>query len=248
MSLTTKRIIIVAVFVTVTAYATVAAFALLLAFFRLGFYVRHDAASTSPLAPEARRSPRASPVIGQSPTAPTAPTAPLPPAPPVGHETPENRDAARPAETPVLIKPGELMIPVAGIGPEQLRDTYNESRSEGRTHNALDIMASCDTPVVAALAGKIIKLFRSERGGVTIYQMSADDRTVYYYAHLARYADGLAEGRLAQQGEVIGYVGDTGNVVPGACHLHFAIWTVADPKRYWHGENINPYPLLRPSP
>ena len=242
MSLTTKRIIIVAVFLTVIAYATVVAFALLLVIFRLGFYVRHDAASTSPLAPEARRSPRASPVIGQ------APATPLPPAPPVGHETPENGVTARSAETPVLIKPGELMIPVAGVRPEQLRDTYNESRSEGRTHNALDIMASCDTPVVAAITGKIIKLFRSERGGVTIYQMSADDRTVYYYAHLSRYVEGLAEGRLAQQGEVIGYVGDTGNVVPGACHLHFAIWTVTDPKRYWHGENINPYPLLRSSP
>jgi peptidoglycan LD-endopeptidase LytH len=85
-------------------------------------------------------------------------------------------------------------------------------------------------------------------GGVTIYQMAADNRKVYYYAHLARYAGGLAEGRFAQEGEVIGYVGDTGNVVHGACHLHFAIWTVTDPKRYWDGENINPYPLLRPSP
>jgi len=242
MSLTTKRIIIVAVFLTVTAFATVVAFALLLVIFRLGFYVRNDAAPTSPLAPEARNSPRASPVIGQSPTAP------LPPAPPVGHETPENRDAVRPAQAPEWIKPGELMIPVAGAHPEQLRDTYNESRSEGRTHNALDIMASCDSPVVATVAGKIIKLHRSDRGGVTIYQMSADDRTVYYYAHLSRYVEGLAEGRLAQQGEVIGYVGDTGNVTPGACHLHFAIWTVTDPKRYWHGENINPYPLLRSSP
>ncbi|MGH9938434.1 MAG: M23 family metallopeptidase [Blastocatellia bacterium] len=159
---------------------------------------------------------------------------------------PEARHSPR--TPPVLIKPGALIIPVAGVRPEQLRDTYSESRSEGRTHNALDIMASCGAPVVAALAGKIIKLFHSDRGGVTIYQTGADNRTVYYYAHLARYADGLAEGRFAQQGEVIGYVGDTGNVAPGACHLHFAIWTVTDPKRYWNGENINPYPLLRPSP
>jgi len=117
---------------------------------------------------------------------------------------------------------------------------------EGRTHNALDIMASCGTPTVTATAAKIIKLFQSARGGITIYQLGADNRTVYYYAHLARYADGLTEGRLAQQGEVIGYVGDTGNVATGGCHLHFAIWTVTDPKRYWDGENINPYPLLRP--
>jgi len=243
MSLTGKRVLIVAIFAIVTAFAVVAAFALLLLIFRSGFYVRHSAAPASPGSPEAHNSPRASPEIGQSPIAPIAPS---PPAPPAGHETPENRDVARPAETPVLIKPGAMTIPVANVRPEQLRDTYNEARSEGRTHNALDIMAGCGAPVVAAAAGKIIKLFRSERGGVTIYQLGVDNRTVYYYAHLARYADGLTEGRLAQQGEVIAYVGDTGNVVPGACHLHFAIWVVTDPKRYWNGENINPYPLLRP--
>jgi len=146
----------------------------------------------------------------------------------------------------VLIKPDALTISVAGVRPEQLRDTYNEARSEGRTHNALDIMASCGTPIVAATAGKIIKLFQSKLGGITIYQLGADNRMVYYYAHLARYADGLTEGGLSRQGEVIGYVGDTGNVAPGGCHLHFAIWIVTDPKRYWNGENINPYPLLRP--
>jgi murein DD-endopeptidase MepM/ murein hydrolase activator NlpD len=151
-------------------------------------------------------------------------------------------------ETVAVIKPGSLTIPVVGARPEQLRDTYSESRAEGRAHNALDIMAKCETQIVAATAGKIVKLFQGDRGGVTIYQMGADNRTVYYYAHLARYAGGLAEGRFAQEGKVIGYVGDTGNVVRGACHLHFAIWTVTDPKRYWEGENINPYPLLRPSP
>jgi peptidoglycan LD-endopeptidase LytH len=119
----------------------------------------------------------------------------------------------------VLIKPDALTISVAGVRPEQLRDTFNEARSEGRTHNALDIMASCGTPTVAATAGKIIKLFQSARGGSTIYQLCADNRTVFYYAHLARYADGLTEGRLAQQGEVIGYVGDTGNVVPGGAAI-----------------------------
>ena len=144
------------------------------------------------------------------------------------------------------IKPDALTISVAGVRPEQLRDTYTEARSEGRTHNALDIMARCGTPTVVATAGKIIKLFQSARGGTRIYQLGDDNRTAYYYAHLSLYADGLTEGRLAQQGEVIGYVGDTGNVAPGGCHLHFAIWIVTDPKRYWDGENINPYPLFRP--
>jgi len=222
------------------ALIIVAAFALLLLVFRLGIYVRRITESTSHVPAEDHSSPQASPEIGSSPIAPSRP------APPVGQETPENRDMARPAETPVMIKSDALTIPVAGVRPEQLRDTFNEARSEGRTHNALDIMASCGTPTVAATAGKIIKLFQSARGGITIYQLGADNRTVYYYAHLARYADGLTEGRFARQGEVIGYVGDTGNVAPGGCHLHFAIWIVTDPKRYWDGENINPYPLLRP--
>ncbi|MGH9769269.1 MAG: peptidoglycan DD-metalloendopeptidase family protein [Blastocatellia bacterium] len=242
MSLTEKRVIIL----LALALIIMGGLALLLAIFQLAFYAQRGAAPASPALPEARNSPRASPVIGQSPMAPMSPTAPSLPSPPVGHETPENGGAARPVETVALIEPGALTIPVAGVRPEQLRDTYSESRSEGRAHHALDIMASCGAPVVAALPGKIIKLFRSDRGGVTIYQMGADNQTVYYYAHLARYADGLAEGHLARQGEVIGYVGDTGNVVRGACHLHFAIWSVTDPKRYWEGENINPYPLLRP--
>jgi murein DD-endopeptidase MepM/ murein hydrolase activator NlpD len=222
------------------AIIIVAAFALLLLVFRLGIYVRRIAESTSPVPTEADSSTQASPEIGSPPISPSTP------APPVDQETPENRDMSRPAETPVSINPGALTIPVAGVRPEQLRDTYNEARSEGRTHNALDIMASCGTPIVAATAGKIIKLFQSKLGGITIYQLGADNRTVYYYAHLARYADGLTEGGLARQGEVIGYVGDTGNVAPGGCHLHFAIWIATDPKRYWNGENINPYPLLRP--
>jgi murein DD-endopeptidase MepM/ murein hydrolase activator NlpD len=208
--------------------------------FRLGMYMRRITESTPQVPTEDHSSPQASPEIGSSPIAHSRP------APPVGQETPEDRNVARPAETPEMNKSDALTIPVAGVRPEQLRDTFNEARSEGRAHNALDIMASCGTPTVAATAGKIIKLFQSARGGITIYQLGSDNRTVYYYAHLARYADGLTEGRLAQQGEVIGYVGDTGNVAPGGCHLHFAIWTVTDPKRYWDGENINPYPLLRP--
>jgi peptidoglycan LD-endopeptidase LytH len=236
MSLAAKRVIIL----LGVSMIIMAALALLLLIFQFAYFARRGADPASPAPPMARSSPRASPVTGQSPILPANPT------PPAGRDTPVNGGAARPVEQVGLIKRGELIIPVVGIRPEQLRDTYNESRSEGRAHNALDIMAGCGTPVIAALTGKIIKLFRSVRGGVTIYQMGADNRTVYYYAHLARYADGLTEGHLARQGEVIGYVGDTGNVVPGDCHLHFAIWSVTDPKRYWDGENINPYPLLRP--
>src|SRR5215213_7554117 len=140
------------------------------------------------------------------------------------------------------IKP--LIIPVAGVRPDQLLDTFTQTRSEGRSHDAIDIMAPADTPVLAAADGQIRKLGQSERGGTTIYQLSADQKLVFYYAHLARYADGLTEGKQVRQGEVIAYVGDTGNAGAGNYHLHFSIAIVADPQRYWEGTNINPYPLL----
>ena len=138
-----------------------------------------------------------------------------------------------------------LIIPVAGVRPDQLTDTFTDSRSEGRTHDAIDIMAPAETPVLAAADGQIQKLFQSERGGTTIYQLTTDQKMIFYYAHLARYADGLTEGRQVRQGDVIAYVGDTGNAGAGNYHLHFSIAVVSDPKRYWEGTNINPYPLLR---
>jgi murein DD-endopeptidase MepM/ murein hydrolase activator NlpD len=137
-----------------------------------------------------------------------------------------------------------LIIPVIGVRPDQLRDTFTDARSEGRVHDAIDIAAPGGTPVVAAADGEIIKLFPSERGGTTIYQLSTDKKLVFYYAHLQRYADGLAPGKFVRQGEVIAYVGDTGNAGTGNFHLHFSISVVADPKRYWEGTNINPYPIL----
>lgn len=138
----------------------------------------------------------------------------------------------------------KLIIPVGGVRPDQLRDTFSDSRSEGRTHDAIDIPAAQGTSVLAAADGEILKLFQSDLGGTTIYQLSADKKLVFYYAHLQGYADALFEGKFVRQGEVIGYVGDTGNAGPGNYHLHFSIAVVADPIRYWEGVNINPYPLL----
>lgn len=141
--------------------------------------------------------------------------------------------------------PQSLIIPVAGVRPDQLRDTFSESRSEGRIHDAIDIAAPLGTPVLAAADGTIVKLFYSERGGTTIYQLSADNKFVYYYAHLDRYAEGLTEGHFAKQGESIAYVGDSGNAGAGNYHLHFSIALISDPNHYWEGVNINPYPLLK---
>lgn len=172
--------------------------------------------------------------------APDGTSAPTPP--PQRAEPPPNRPVAPPPAA--NLPAGALVVPVAGVRAEQLSDTFTQSRSEGRAHNALDIMAPRGTPVVAAADGRVVKLFSSKRGGITLYQLGPDDRTVYYYAHLDRYADGIHEGQLLRRGETLGYVGDTGNSGAGNYHLHFAIWLITDPKRYWDGENVNPYPLL----
>ena len=139
----------------------------------------------------------------------------------------------------------KLAVPVKGVKAQQLLDTFKDARSEGRVHDAIDIPAPAGTPVIAAAEGQIIKLFESELGGTTIYQASNDKKLVFYYAHLQGYVAGLIVGKTVWQGETICYVGDTGNAGSGNYHLHFSIMIVSDPKRYWEGTYINPYPLLR---
>ncbi len=145
----------------------------------------------------------------------------------------------------VISLPYRLIVPVAGIRSDQLRDTFTDARSEGRSHDAIDIIAPRGAAVMAVANGTIARLFTSDKGGITLYQFSPDQKFIFYYAHLERYADGIKDGKQLKQGEVIAYVGDTGNAVPGNYHLHFAIWRVPDPKKYWDGENLNPFPLLR---
>jgi peptidoglycan LD-endopeptidase LytH len=179
---------------------------------------------------------------------PIIPSLDIPPDIPVAIGSPLPIDS--PSPTPTLPPPNfvgrvNLIIPVAGVRPEQLIDTFSDARSEGRLHDAIDIMAPAGTPVLAAADGRILKLFQSERGGITIYQLGPNQELIFYYAHLAGYAPGLAEVKDVRQGEVIAYVGDTGNAGTGNYHLHFSIAVVSDPKRYWEGTNINPYPLLR---
>ena len=81
--------------------------------------------------------------------------------------------AATPASPPSFVGQVDLIIPVAGVRSDQLLDTFADARSEGRTHDAIDIPAAAETPVLAATDGKILKLFQSERGGTTIYQLAA---------------------------------------------------------------------------
>ena len=142
----------------------------------------------------------------------------------------------------------QLTLPVQGVLPAQLRDTYTDARASGaRRHDAIDIMAAEGTPVLAVEDGRIAKLFWSAGGGgTTIYQFDPSEQYAYYYAHLQRYADGLKEGQMLKRGQLIGYVGHTGNASADAPHLHFAVFKLGPDKRWWKGEALNPYPLWRP--
>ena len=137
-----------------------------------------------------------------------------------------------------------LAIPVSGIERRQLRDHFNDRRGGGRPHHAIDIMAARGTPVVAIDDGKVVKLFLSVAGGITLYQSNPGGELMYYYAHLDRYASGLKEGRVVRKGEVLGYVGSTGNANPAGPHLHFGISKLPPSREWWKGEPINPYPML----
>ena len=142
--------------------------------------------------------------------------------------------------------PTGLAIPVEGISRQNLLDTYKQARAGGeRVHDAIDIMAPRGTPVIAAAPGTVEKLFLSKGGGgITAYIRSLDGKWSYYYAHLDRYAPGLAEGQRVDRGKLLGWVGFSGNANPEGPHLHFAINRMGDGERWWQGRPINPYPLL----
>lgn len=183
-------------------------------------------------------------------SAPTTMSAPRPAAAPPSTPTQPLPVATTQAIAPPAIAPAAggppdvLSIPVAGILPNQLRDTFNDTRDGTRVHEALDIMAARDTQVLAASDGKIVKLFTSAKGGLTIYEFNPGATYAYYYAHLDRYAPGVTEGMAVRRGDLIGYVGSSGDASPDAPHLHFAIFLLGPEKQWWKGTPINPYPLL----
>jgi len=190
-------------------------------------------------------SPRAAvPAIESTPTKPQATPAATPPAtdsrPPIP-ATPGATTRPWPATT---LPDDALVIPVQGVRPTELQDTFDDARGGGRVHEALDIMAARGTPVLSATDGRIEKLFESVAGGHTIYAFDQDATHAYYYAHLDRYAPGIREGQPIERGEVIGYVGSTGNASEGAPHLHFAIFELGPQKKWWEGTAIDPLPLL----
>jgi peptidoglycan LD-endopeptidase LytH len=146
-----------------------------------------------------------------------------------------------------LLASGALLLPVQGIEPSALHDTYSELRGGGtRPHEALDIPAPRGTPVLSATGGRVLKLFDSKAGGRMVYAADSSERFILMYAHLDSYANGLAEGQPLRRGQVIGTVGTTGNAPPTVPHLHFAIARSNDVKVWWKGAPVNPYPALVP--
>jgi murein DD-endopeptidase MepM/ murein hydrolase activator NlpD len=139
-----------------------------------------------------------------------------------------------------------LTVPVQGVSRAQIIDTWGQARANGaRTHQATDILAPGGTPVIAAAPGVVEKLFYSEGGGgITLYVRSPDRQWSYYYAHLQRYAPGVVEGMQVRAGDLLGYVGDTGNAGTGNYHLHFALSHMQPGESWWKGQPVNPYPLL----
>jgi len=154
------------------------------------------------------------------------------------------RPSARPSAS-IVDEDAVLAVPVAGVARTGITDSWGDPRGEGgRTHQGTDIMAPGGTAVLAAAPGRVEKLFTSDLGGLTIYVRSPGRRWIYYYAHLAGYAPGLAEGQAVARGQRIGFVGDTGDAGAGNTHLHFGLQRMAPGERWWQGQSVNPYPLL----
>jgi murein DD-endopeptidase MepM/ murein hydrolase activator NlpD len=162
--------------------------------------------------------------------------------------TPEEiapRAAPDPVSNSYPLAERRLAFPVKGYAGH-LRDTFAEGRAHGRRrHQALDIMAPRGTPVIAADDGRVARVYRSLLGGLGVYQFDRDEKHVFYYAHLDRYAPGLAEGAFLRRGDLVGYVGSTGNAPRHAPHLHFAMYALGKDKRWWKGTAVDPYPLLK---
>jgi murein DD-endopeptidase MepM/ murein hydrolase activator NlpD len=162
---------------------------------------------------------------------------PLPPPLPAVSIPPLVADTVVPLEK-------QLLIPVAGVDAAALKDTFHETRGSDHFHEAIDILAPTGTQVFAVADGRIAKLFNSKPGGLTVYQFDTGEKFAYYYAHLERYAPGIKEGMRVKRGDLVGFVGSTGNADPKTPHLHFAIFALGTNKEWWKGSPINPYPML----
>jgi peptidoglycan LD-endopeptidase LytH len=175
------------------------------------------------------------------PSAKETPPPVAPPAPPSSSVSP-SVISANPIDE---LRRRELTLPVERVTKDHIRDTFNELRGGTRRHEAIDVLAPRNTPVLAVEDGTIARLFLSDAGGITVYQFDPSKAYVYYYAHLESYAPGLKEKDPVSRGQVLGYVGTTGNAPRDTPHLHFAIFKMTDEKQWWRGTAIDPYLVLR---
>lgn len=153
---------------------------------------------------------------------------------------------AAPADATAVAHMRALYFPVANGDSTRLDDSFEAPRDGGaRRHNAIDIMAPRGTPVLSAGDGRILRLSKSAKGGISLYAADLEEQFVYYYAHLDRYHPGVYAGRPLMRGDTIGYVGTTGNAPRDVPHLHFQVMRMPADGRFWNGEPVNPYPLLR---
>ena len=157
--------------------------------------------------------------------------------------TPTGTEVVTPDDLALLTR--EVGMPLDALDPTTLRSNFDERRGGGtRRHEALDIMAPRGTPIRSAAKGRVVSLFTSANGGLMVYAADSSERWVLMYAHLDRYAPGLTDSTRVDRGQIIGYVGSTGNASPTAPHLHFAIARSADVKRWSRGRPIDPLPVL----
>jgi murein DD-endopeptidase MepM/ murein hydrolase activator NlpD len=198
-------------------------------------------ASAPPAREPAAQAPAAASPVTPAPASPTPQAA----APPAAAVPSTGAPPALLTTPPDDLLERDLLVPVQGVPRTGLQDTYDDARGQGRVHNAIDIMATRGTPVLAVEAGRIAKLFTSKLGGLTIYQYDPTETYCYYYAHLDRSAPDIKEGDQVSRGQVIAYVGFTGDASPEGPHLHFEITRLHADKKWWKGDAINPYPILR---
>ncbi|NND04051.1 MAG: peptidoglycan DD-metalloendopeptidase family protein [Acidimicrobiia bacterium] len=121
-------------------------------------------------------------------------------------------------------------------GAVAFRDSWGEPRSGGRSHQGVDMMAARGTPLVAIENGTVTRIGNGGLGGKTVW-LRSDTGHEYYYAHLDGWASGLSEGDYLEVGELLGYVGNTGNAIHTLPHLHFEYHKNG-------GSAVNPYPLV----
>src|ERR1051325_8855997 len=193
--------------------------------------------------------PAAKPTRSESPPAKSSTTKPRPkPAPTSSDDSPLLMTIARTdaGSTIDYLRSREMLLPVAGASMRNVEDTFNEPRDGGeRVHRAIDILAERGTPILSADDGRVVRMTTSNLGGISMFTVDREARIVYYYAHMERYHPSMAEGRALSKGDTIGFVGTTGNAPKNVPHLHFQVMRMPADGRYWDGEPINPYPLLR---